>query len=895
MNKQKQHTEELFKHGSRWLRADFHLHTKADKEAFIDWNDDERRSFKTEYIHALKQEDIRVGVITNHNKFDYGEYKSLRQQARKEEIYLLPGVEFSVNDGQSGVHVCIIFEPESWLLGEDDFINRLLNQAYPNLTEPQRANRNAHSDWSLKELLEELNDIRERHHRDSFVILAHVDQNKGFFKELNESRIKALFNEALFQKYVLGFQKVTSRDSLDIIEKYFNDQKPAIVEGCDCKGFKSVGKTRNNDGKPVKSFIKIGDYNFSAVKYALIDGKRNRLGSNAPEPENAFLKNVRFETSADAPLAKKELKFNSDLNCLIGIRGSGKSTVLEAVRFGLGKNLSSNTSRDREYKESLIQHTLRSGGKIILELENRHGQQYRIERIYGERPTIYRDETALPQFAVDENLISVLYFGQKDLSEIGTEGFSQSLMEKFFGANVGPVREKIEEKEKKILQLINEIQRIEEVSSKIQDTREEIAALKERMKIFKEKEVDEKLKRQVRFNRDRSHLNQMLETGEGLVKDLSQVVGEYEERFDELKDYESKENTQLFKKAFSTWDALRSKVSQIKKIIETANDDIDKIKECIGKISENIKELQDEFAEIKRSIDLKDLNPDDYVNDSKRLNILEAKLRELKKTSEKREEINKNLQNELSKLRNLWHEEYQTLQESIDALNERDLSIKVELIYRGGKEAFEEFLKNTVQGSGITGTKIKKIVEAYTDPIDIYFDLEDESSKLHNILKGGTHSQNFIKYFQNNISAALTFQVPNKYVLKYHGKDIRGHSLGQRASAIMVFLLARQENDLIIIDQPEDDIDNQSIYKDVISELNKLKGKTQFIFATHNPNIPVLGESEQVFTCRFEEDKMKIQPGSIDTPHIQRSIIDIMEGGQDAFKQRERKYQEWMQ
>lgn len=166
--------------------------------------------------------------------------------------------------------------------------------------------------------------------------------------------------------------------------------------------------------------------------------------------------------------------------------------------------------------------------------------------------------------------------------------------------------------------------------------------------------------------------------------------------------------------------------------------------------------------------------------------------------------------------------------------------------------------------------------------------MKDEDSDLYEILSGGTHFQKFSEYFQNNISAALTFQVPNQYILKYHGKNIQGHSLGQRASAIMVFLLARRENDLIIIDQPEDDIDNQSIYNDVISELNHLKGKTQFIFATHNPNIPVLGESEQVFTCRFEGSKMAVQQGSIDTPQTQHAIIDIMEGGEDAFEQREK-------
>ena len=129
--------------------------------------------------------------------------------------------------------------------------------------------------------------------------------------------------------------------------------------------------------------------------------------------------------------------------------------------------------------------------------------------------------------------------------------------------------------------------------------------------------------------------------------------------------------------------------------------------------------------------------------------------------------------------------------------------------------------------------------------------------------------------------------------MKYKGKDISRHSLGQRASALIVFLLARRENDLIIIDQPEDDIDNQSIYEDVIREINQLKGQVQFVFATHNPNIPVLGECENVFCCRFENDKIQIEHGSIDKPKIQKNIIEIMEGGKEAFEKRKRKYSQW--
>jgi ABC-type lipoprotein export system ATPase subunit len=102
-----------------------------------------------------------------------------------------------------------------------------------------------------------------------------------------------------------------------------------------------------------------------------------------------------------------------------------------------------------------------------------------------------------------------------------------------------------------------------------------------------------------------------------------------------------------------------------------------------------------------------------------------------------------------------------------------------------------------------------------------------------------------------------------------------------------------KENDLIIIDQPEDDLDNQTIYADVITELKKIKNKTQFIFATHNPNIPVLGDCEQIISCSFNNDLIDVKTGSIDNRVIQQNIVDIMEGGDDAFDKRKKMYDLW--
>jgi len=90
----------VFQNGATWLRADFHLHTKTDRS--FSYSGDENYYFSS-YLDALARADIRVGVITNHNKFDFEEFKALRRK----EILLLPGIELSVNNGFNGVHILI--------------------------------------------------------------------------------------------------------------------------------------------------------------------------------------------------------------------------------------------------------------------------------------------------------------------------------------------------------------------------------------------------------------------------------------------------------------------------------------------------------------------------------------------------------------------------------------------------------------------------------------------------------------------------------------------------------------------------------------------------------------------------------------------------------------------
>lgn len=103
----------------------------------------------------------------------------------------------------------------------------------------------------------------------------------------------------------------------------------------------------------------------------------------------------------------------------------------------------------------------------------------------------------------------------------------------------------------------------------------------------------------------------------------------------------------------------------------------------------------------------------------------------------------------------------------------------------------------------------------------------------------------------------------------------------------------QSDNDIILIDQPEDDLDNIIIYDEVITAIKKKKQKMQFVFETHNSNIPVLGDAERIFMVEYQDTKIDISQGNIDLKTTHKQVVDIMEGGKEAFNKRQLIYTSW--
>lgn len=854
--------------GAKWIRADFHLHTRADEKWFK--YKGEVNTFVNNYVQKLKDENIGVGIITNHNKFNKDEYKAIRKKAKKENIYILPGVELNVKEGLNGIHTLIVFEPETWLENGVDYINQFLTKTEP----PNNNDFKFHNDCSNHNLLQTI-DLLNKYEKPYFIVLAHVSSDNGFFNELGGKQIENLAKKDLFKENIIAFQAIKNIHLNK--SKNWIDKLPALVEGSDPKSIEDIGK-----GK--QCFIKLSAYNFDAVKYALLDHKY-RIANEIPKHENAFIKSIKYETGK---LADKTIFLNPAMNNLIGIRGGGKSSVLETLRYALDIELKEETSEDFKYKNKIVTDTLGAGGKIIFEIE-KNDKKYTFEKGTTGRAKCVNN----PELKVT---IKSFYFGQKDLSKIGQNNVSnKEFVYRLIGELDKEQKIKTNEIVGKIRRIYTQILEVEKKTALIPDVKSRIAELKQSIEDIEKFGLKEKLEKEINFNNDADKIKY-------IKSEVLNIINQYEEfsanqlkDFDYLKAHKSKENKEIFVKLFSLLD----KILVIQKKSEQQISDLKVEFENIGKLEQTFNEfkakLETEFREKQRESNISAKDIQNYQQFQSELNTKKLQLTELKKLIPKKDQLQKQFKDGLIELKSCWKAEFDVINNQINIVNSQQNKLKIEIKHKDDKEwLMKEFFKLTYDK--ITQNNIQNTIKSYDDLIDLYFDYEKGTIPASN------QEEKIKQQFYEKLPDFVTLRIPDTYQILYDKKPLKEYSLGQRASALIVFLLSLPEIDIILIDQPEDDLDSRTIYEEVISKLKDLKNKTQFIFATHNPNIPVLGDCEQVIVCEYDNNqgdaditkhKINLSFAGIDNKDIQKNIIKILEGGESAFEERKQKYMQW--
>jgi ABC-type Mn2+/Zn2+ transport system ATPase subunit len=872
-----------FPDGSKYLKADLHLHTKSDKEFKCTILDDV--NFAEQYVNELKKKGIKIGAITNHNKFEHDEFQLLNKVAIKEDIFLLPGIELSVNDGKRGIHALIIFAPEDGEKDSNDtsMIETFLTFAFGINPRFDNDNNPVHCNLNLDATIEKLDELKCHY----FIILAHTNTNCGFFKELKGGRIMYFLKKGHFRKQIVACQNTNESTRSTFLKSWVKDVAtetgkdeisfiPAFILASDPKKIEEVGARYSN--------IKIGDYSFDAVKFSLMNPEL-RIRDEIPQIDYPYIKKLHVKT--DKAMSEIDIYLNPDMNNLIGIRGSGKSAFLEAIRYVLERD----AVVDSDYKNNLMEYAIGSGGKIILEIVA-SGQEYRIERITGERPKVYRDDEYIPDLHPSA-MFPVIYYGQKDIQEHSMNPELQiELIDQFIGEKRLTIHEQIREKEDELKDIIKKSHDLMEKIKKTDEYKAKKASLEDKIAVFEKLQIADKLQKEGNFKKDEVVFERLADFIKTSKDDISSFKVNIGNIFSPISTISSKENPDLFaeleKQLLTLKDTWLRQIDEMEKEGTVTFVELEKLKDEFAEARDSVEE---EIAKIKREINIPEVSPDDFGRFVKELEQVQVAISEIEKYDLMILKLEKTKQRFYSELQDLWHGQWLEREKKIEEINASQTIIQLGIDYKGNKKSYAGFIKEMFRGSKLRIEKLVKLSNSFSDNIELLSSLENRG----NFQDIGFTDNEWLKFkerFLEQEDVLCLYRVPDLIEIRYDGKPIQKLSLGQRASSLLLLLLS-QKNTPFIMDQPEDDLDNQTVYEGLIKKIIELKGKRQIIFATHNSNIPVLGDCEQVVVFNNENEKIVAKSGSIDKSSIQKNIVDIMEGGEEAFTKRKEIYYQW--
>lgn len=565
---------------------------------------------------------------------------------------------------------------------------------------------------------------------------------------------------APFRNRVLGLQKSRTRDNLNQFERCFG-YLPALVEGSDPKSITDIGKGDKC------TYLKIGEYSYDAIKFALQD-HTDRVSENLPDKKHGFIESISFQ---GGKFDGQTIKFACELNTLIGIRGSGKSSVLEAVRYVLGLT----AQMDKEYKDSLVKNIFGSGGKATLNVIDKHGKHYSVSRIFGERINVL-DENGND---LNINPISlfdgVQYFGQKDLSS--SADHENGLLEKLISGRIGQPSN-LDSCVNELVRTVEHLLDVSKIPQQMTEVTTQQTELEHKLSIFEEKGAADKLKKQSGYAADTTKLDAVKNRIDTILRDIRNAFSKNSVTSNALDGYSSDFNKDIFEDVSTVLSQIDIQLTQIGACIA----EIEKQRSCAEDIITRLKKrtdsLADEFAEIKREIKDETLDADSFVKMTAELQRTKEKLKQLSEEASSKSKIEAAFTKATRERNDALLTTYNAYKAETERINQNQTELRIELTFKGDREGFKSQLKNDFKGTGISDTKYQAICDAFTDYAAI---IEDWIIHDGNTLKSIVTSGEYVKLedkLRNQYEELLSRQVENNVDIYYHGKLLRQHSIG---------------------------------------------------------------------------------------------------------------------
>ena len=889
--------------GAEWVRIDLHLHS-PEVDSFtlptgvnVDSIND-REKVAREYVEKLKDTNIKVCAITDYNQISKEWYEPIKQEANKEGIIILPGLELSFNEGKHGLHILAIFDIDNNIEGINRFIYSLDKNPSFLLTDAKaRSHRDINAKSNSFSALEELKNKFQ-----CLIIIPHPEDDNGLFKTFQPNQI------ADYLKLADGIEPLSKEQKDKIIstgkvsDGFFG--RFATIENSDPKSLDEIAN-KKREGKIRATYLKLSDFTLNALKLALHDPEVRLRLYESPKMIHDRIKKIIINGTTF--LKNIDLNMNPEMNTLIGGRGVGKSAIIEALRYCMDLPV----YHDIESREKFVHSVVGSGGEIIVELERHYGDQkmsYQIRRIIGQNPELWESDGN--KLSMDTSSLfdgkPPLLIGQKELYPIALDrSFLLKLIDELIGEDIRKNQRELKELVEKLNGNGNEIIKLKDKLTKKDEYEQQLKTLEDQIKEYEKLGVVDKLKRLTDVLEDNQKVAHAFTKVEEIITNIKDVLESTKEEFSSLEISLARARSEGREIIFRIREVIKdmkmfaeNSISEIISKIEDKKLDQQKLRKEWDALKSKV---EMEVEEIKKELGEKHLKPEKLEEITKQKAKLEPLIEEIKKideqTKQKQEERTRIKQN----LKQKRHELFKVRESEIEKVNKilkERMRLRVE--YEKDTSDFAAKFKNLLSGSGVHSDALDKILskeevtidglllsEYVSEGVGIFIEKFDLTDKM------AEKTVNWLK--EDRVLFELEPLFPDDRVIvelkvEKDFKDIENLSPGQKATALLLLLFAHEDR-ILILDQPEEDLDNRFVYEDVVKILREFKERRQFLIATHNANIPVIGDSELVIVLEAAAEHCKIiEKGSIDKEVIKDCVKNIMEGGEEAFRRRAEKY-----
>lgn len=843
--------------------------------------------YNRKLLEICLEENIKVIGLADHGNVD--SVDSIRTLLSGQGIVVFPGFEVASSEK---VHFVCLFH-------EDETVKNLEHYLYElGIDSSQGTVPSPHSADFI------LNKVREK---GGFIYAAHCTDDNGVLNQkLNNIWKNELLVAAQIPTTVQAIKEQGDQANFQILlNKDVAYQRNIPMTLINAKDVEEPETLRKDNAS---CLIKMTEPSFSAFQQAFHDPEsRVRLNSDISEQYYSRLKSAVF---IGGYLDGVEIDFSEHLNTVIGGRGTGKSTLIECIRYAL--DITPIGRQAREQHDKVVKSNLGSGQiKLKIKSATKHGQNYQITRRYGQSPVVAEMSGQISSFVPGDLLPEIEIFGQNEIHEIAKDPSEQlKVVDRFLN------RDKIEQ-ESGIVEIESDLveasQKIVELTAQTSDLESDVKRLEqmeEDAKRFKELGIDEQLK-----------LLPLLASEKTLFGTVKEELFDFSDALVELieaipsPDSISEEGIEDFpdKLVFSELKNLITNLNKdVGTLLEQARTRLTSDNTAVGELEKRL-DTSIQANETKIEKEFKKINPiegktgpqigEEYnqlVKDIALLKSSKTKLTAAKAQLNQLVAARKKLLSSLSDKMSLRSSQFE---QGVKKLNRKlKGNIKVNYIPEGNRRSLIDKLVSFRMPNVASG-KLQWINTAeHFSPILLAEKIIEGKDAILTQNWGCTESvaDRLTKVSDSQIMeieefivedfVSIELNVSNNEVPTYKALD--SLSTGQQCTALLHLLLL-DNKDPLLLDQPEDNLDNAFIADRIVTQVRSAKLTRQFIFATHNANIPVFGDAEWIGVLEATSDSAtlpKDNQGSIDQKSIQSLAAKILEGGEDAFNRRREKY-----